>query len=305
MKLYYFQGDPPNFGDELNVTMWSHLLPRGFLDGDESELFLGIGSIIQHDLPPTARKIVVGSGYGGYTEKPDPQDGTWDFRFVRGPQTAEELGLPPERAIADAAVMLRATPLPAPAEGIGAAFIPHYESLERGNWADACAAAGVHLIDPTGPTERVIAEIRGARVVIAEAMHGAIVADALRTPWVAVRTMDHVHRFKWFDWARALDIDYRPEFLWPSHMREGWAYWTGRSGLGPRARAVFGNPVARPANAAMTALAARSLVRLAGAAPVLSPDAAIGRATERALEAVDLLVRERSTGSDRRRSVRA
>lgn len=291
MKLTYFRGDPPNFGDELNAWMWDALLPSGFLDDDDSTLFLGIGSIIQDIYPAVARKVVVGSGFAGaYSALPDVHDGTWDFRFVRGAETCRKLGLDPALAITDAAVLLRAVPLPAPAPGIGTAFIPHYESVERGNWAKVCELAGVHLIDPTRPSREVLAEIRGADLVIAEAMHGAIVSDAMRTPWIGLRTMHHVHRAKWFDWAASLGIDYRPERLAPSNGREFWAYHTGRWGSGPRARAVFGSRAFRPIDAVIERASAASLRRLARMQPQLSSDRAIEAATTRAIEAVERLV---------------
>ena len=295
MKLKYFQGNPPNFGDELNASMWKHLLPSGFLDQDEKTLFIGIGSIIEPGYPNDARKIVVGSGYGGYTRLPDVHDGNWDFRFVRGPQTTEALGIDPALAIADSAILLRATPLPKPTKGIGTAFIPHYESIDRGNWRHVCKLAGVHFIDPTLPTKQVISEIMGADLVIAEAMHGAIVSDALRTPWIGVRTMHKVHRFKWMDWARALDIDYRPEFLFPSNLRETWATSTGRSGSGARAVATLDSAIAAPLNAGLAHIAANSMQKLARLEPTLSPDKSIGRATDRALGAIRGMVKEYAT----------
>lgn len=291
MKLTYFEGDPPNFGDELNSWIWNALLPPDFLDDDDSTLFLGIGSIIQDIYPAHALKVVVGSGFAGaYSTLPDVHDGTWDFRFVRGRETCRILGLDPSLALTDSAVLLRAVDLPDPRPGIGTAFIPHYESVERGNWARACEMAGVHFIDPTRPSREIIAEIRGADLVICEAMHGAIVSDALRTPWIGVQTMHHVHRAKWFDWAGSLDIDYRPQKLRPSNGREFWAYHTGRWGSGPRARAVFGSPAFRPVDAAILRASAASLTRLARAEPQLSDDEAIEAATEKALLALDRLV---------------
>ncbi|WP_296635311.1 polysaccharide pyruvyl transferase family protein [Roseovarius sp.] len=292
MKLTYFQGRSPNFGDELNATMWHHLLPQSFFDEDPSTLFVGIGSVIQHNYPRSARKVVVGSGYGGYTALPDISDGTWDFRFVRGPRTASALGLDPRQAITDAAVLLRATPLPPPAKAIGTAFIPHYESIERGDWRAACDLAGIHFIDPTESPDQVIAQLRGADLVIAEAMHGAIVADAMRTPWIGVKTMHHVHRFKWYDWTDSLAIPYRPRPLLPSNGREAWAVATGRSGSGPGVRAVFENPAGRPVNWACRHLAARSLQSLARVDPHLSADSEIERATDRALSRVEAMVRD-------------
>ncbi|MDJ1006302.1 MAG: polysaccharide pyruvyl transferase family protein [Paracoccaceae bacterium] len=291
MKLTYFEGTPPNFGDALNAWIWDALLPPGFLDDDPDVLFLGIGSIIQSVYPQKARKVVVGSGFAGaYSSLPDVRDGSWDIRFVRGPETCRHLGIDPALAITDAAVLLRALKVPAPSPGIGVAFIPHYESVERGNWATVCDLAGVRFIDPTRPSREVLADIRGAGLLICEAMHGAIVADAMRTPWIGVETMHHVHRAKWFDWAASLGIDYRPARLRPSNGREFWAYHTGRWGSGPRARAVFESPAFRPVDTAILHAAAKSLARLAKSEPQLSDAQALERATERALAALDRLV---------------
>ena len=46
-----------------------------------------------------------------------------------------------------------------------------------------------------------------------EALHGAIVADALRVPWIAVKLFDHIIEFKWRDWCRSLGLNYSPLLL--------------------------------------------------------------------------------------------
>ncbi len=293
MKLTYFQGDPPNFGDELNAWIWNSVLPEGFLDEDTDVLFLGIGSIIQDIYPTDARKVVFGSGFSaGYANVPDVHDGTWDIRFVRGAETCTALGLPTEFAITDAAVLLRAVDLPPPTPGLGPAFMPHYVSVERGDWQKVCDLAGVHFIDPTKDTRAILADIQGASVVVAEAMHGAIVADVLRTPWIGVQTMHHIHRKKWFDWAGSLGIDFRPALLQPSNGREAWAFHTGRYGSGPGARAVFDHWTFRPINHLLARRAAQSMRRLLRSTPSLSDADKIEEATTRVLAEVDALIND-------------
>ena len=51
-------------------------------------------------------------------------------------------------------------------------------------------------------------------------MHGAIVADAMRVPWIALRPLASVHRLKWHDWAGALEVDVRFQALAASSLPE-------------------------------------------------------------------------------------
>lgn len=291
MKLTYFRSIPSNFGDALNETMWDTLLPSGFLDDDPSTLFLGIGSILDDAYPLAARKLVAGSGYGGYSDPPYVHDGSWRFAWVRGPRTAARLGLEPDLAIGDAAILVRETPLPPPRAGVDAVFMPHYQSLERGDWRAACALAGVEFLDPGAPAQDTIARIRGARVVIAEAMHGAIVADALRTPWIGILPFDHRHREKWFDWAEALGISLHRDTLRPSTLREAVAMASGRHILGRPSERLLANRLVAPVNFALRHRAAAALRRCSERVePNLSSDAAIEGATDRMLVALRELV---------------
>lgn len=296
MKLTFFRGKAPNFGDELNPYMWPRLLPEGFLDEDESELFVGIGSILLDTMPRAPLKHVMGSGYAGYTAPPPIHDGSWNVVFVRGPRTAAELGLPAEKAISDSAILLRALDLPAPAAGIGVAFMPHYESLDRGFWAEACRLAGVTLIDPRHDVEPVIAAIRGAKLLITEAMHGAIVADAMRTPWIPVLPIHARHHGKWLDWSDSLSIELRPHRLRPTSLMEFYVGISGGRGkIEGRAGRLSRSRLAAPANKVLTALAAERLRKLAGREPQLSRDAKIEEATLRAVDAVDRFVQSRNS----------
>jgi len=230
MKLTYFESQPANFGDELNSWMWPRILPHGFLDDDPSELFVGIGSILHDAFPHSPRKYVMGSGYGGYEALPDLAAQNWSVVFVRGPVTARLLNLDSSLAICDSAVLLRTLDeLPQAAPSIDVAFMPHFDSLTRGHWQEACNQAGVTFLDPTGDVELLLSQIRGARLVVTEAMHGAIVADTLRVPWIAVRPFHRSHHMKWQDWSGALGltVDFRElpassiKELAARHLRRG------------------------------------------------------------------------------------
>lgn len=293
MKLVFFRGKVPNFGDELNLHVWPALLPKGFLDDDEDELFVGIGSIIGDHLPARSRKFVMGSGYAGYMGLPDVHDGSWDIRFVRGPNTAKTLGIDPGLSICDSAILLRAMELPPPDERVGVAFMPHYESLERGNWAEACRLAGMTLIDATEPVEKVLSQIAGARLLITEAMHGAIVADALRTPWIGARPIYGGHHKKWLDWAGALGLDVRLNTLKPTSVLEYYIGRTGRGGSLGKVGRFSASPLAGIPNRIFTEQAARHLDEMSRLEPQLSADTAIREVTDRALAAVDGFVRSR------------
>ena len=294
MKLVFFRGKEPNFGDELNLHVWPAMLPEGFLDEDESELFVGIGSIIGDHLPASSRKFVMGSGYAGYMGLPDVHDGSWDIRFVRGPNTARTLKIDQNLSICDSAILLRLMELPPPDESTGIAFMPHYESLERGNWAEACRMAGMTLIDARDPVDKVLSQLRGASLLITEAMHGAIVADALRTPWIGARPIYGGHHKKWLDWAGALDLDVRLNPLKPSSVLEYYIGRTGRGGALGKVGRFNASPLASIPNRMFTTDAARHLQSMAKLEPQLSSDAAIARVTERAFTAVDSFVRSRA-----------
>lgn len=295
MKLSYFKEQVSNFGDDLNPLMWNAVLPEGFLDEDESELFLGIGSILWDDWPKKATKHVMGSGFGGYRAgPPDMRDGTWNPVFVRGPRTAKILGLAPEKAICDAAIFIPAMKLPERRETGRVVFMPHFQSLRRGLWKEACDLAGITMVDPTGDVMQILEEIRGAKLVITEAMHGAIVADIVRTPWIATIPLAPEHHMKWWDWADALEIPLKPNPLLPTTALEGYISMTGSNKKhGPRAYKLNNSPLLAPVNKLLTYRAANRLRKLTTVEPQLSADANLARAHERAMEALNGFVRTR------------
>jgi succinoglycan biosynthesis protein ExoV len=206
MKLFAYKGSESNFGDELNHWLWDRLLP-GFFNDDEDELFLGIGSVLYDSHPEKSKKIVFGAGYAGYSNLP-VIDNSWDFYFVRGKETAKQLNLSENLAIGDSGILIRSVIKDqARVKKYKSSYIPHFESAIVGSWEKICEKSGVNFIDPRWSVDRVLEEILASEVVISEAMHGVIIADSLRVPWIAVRPFDPNHRKKWQDWASVLDVD--------------------------------------------------------------------------------------------------
>jgi succinoglycan biosynthesis protein ExoV len=278
MKLYFFRGDAPNFGDELNIWLLPKIFPEMF-DDDESALFLGIGSILFDDHPKDRLKIVFGSGYGGYTPPPAFDD-NWKIYCVRGPRTAKACNLSTDYIAADTAILI-ARHRAKTARSSGYSFMPHWESAERGNWALACARSGIRFIDPRSAVEDVLQSIETSAVLITEALHGAIVADALRVPWIPVLPFHRAHRMKWFDWAEALDVSISHHAILPSSTREARGSRTQAHAIrlkDPKGLLKLGVAVL---DRMFVHAAASRLKRVAKQSPMLSSDAALERALER------------------------
>jgi succinoglycan biosynthesis protein ExoV len=283
--LYRWQGVSSNFGDELNTILWPALLPD-FFDGDPAIRFLGIGSVLDQRHSSQAIKLVAGSGYGGYERKPNLDD-TWIIHWVRGPRTAATLGLPLTLALGDPAVLVpKAIDIPA-GDGRDIGFMPHFESAARGAWQQAAALAGVRLIDPRDPPLRILEAIGRCKLLLSEALHGVIVADAMRVPWVAIRPLARVHRAKWWDWTDTMDLRPRFHALPASTVSE----WAASSTLGSFhvTRAWLGRHEQRLGLMTSERLVARAgqvLRRAARVSPQLSADTALDRCQSRMLDAM-------------------
>jgi len=214
MKLFYYNGTSSslkvgNFGDDLNPWLWQRLIPD-ILSMDSQTVFVGIGTLLNEHLPEIAQKIIFGSGVG-YGKVPIV-DYTWKVYFVRGQLSAKALGLKPELGITDPAILIRRFFIPSGKKNYKYSFMPHFsEEIHNGaGWREICLNLDFHYIDPTAPVEQILAEISESEVLLAEAMHGAIVADALRTPWVAVKTKKGILDFKWNDWLSSINLPYEP-----------------------------------------------------------------------------------------------
>lgn len=211
MKLLHFRGPngERNFGDELGPWLWDRLLPKAF-DEQADEVFVGIGTLLNNRLPRASRLLVFGSGVG-YGEGTPVPDSTWSVYCVRGPLSADTLGLSSSLAVTDPGALVRRFFPPTGSGRVARRFsyMPHWR-YACDDWERVCARIGFGYIDPRRSVEDVIDAIRHTGVLIAEAMHGAIVADALRVPWIPVQSTPAILDFKWRDWCASLELEYRP-----------------------------------------------------------------------------------------------
>lgn len=220
MKLHYFRfaNGVTNFGDDLNPWLWEKLLPDVF-DGDERSIFVGIGTLLNKTLPKANKTAVFGSGVGYGGGVLPTIDQSWKIYCVRGPLSAKKLGIAPELAVTDSALLIRRVYKPNLEKRTKFAYMPHIRLAMLGDpaWKDICEEAGMSYIDPRWQTETILSAICQTEVLLTEAMHGAIVADALRVPWVPVMTSTTILPFKWHDWCSTVGLKYEPHYLMPSN----------------------------------------------------------------------------------------
>jgi succinoglycan biosynthesis protein ExoV len=225
MKLYYWKGVEPfkNFGDELNPIIWSRLLSN-LLDDDDRSLFLGIGTILNNKIPSGPTKIVLGSGVG-YGEKP-LIDEKWKFYSLRGPLTANMLGLPESLVVTDPAILIKNCGFSfIEKKKIKFGYMPHWLNAFS-KWKHVCAEIDFLYIDPLNPVMDILSSINQVDCLICEAMHGAIVADCFRIPWIPVYDVGNrdYSAFKWKDWCGSMDVTYKPYGInhLPNRYEEKW-----------------------------------------------------------------------------------
>lgn len=225
MAIFFYNGlsavpSLRNFGDDINPMLLGKLFDAKLI-ACPKRCIIGIGTILNDknaaSLAHYERKIVFSSGVG-YGTVETRFDSSWDFVCVRGPSSAEILGLSADKALCDGAVLL-ADYYPPKAASVraGTVFIPHVNSdWENGfSWKSVCKDLGLIYLSPDAPIEHFIETVQTASCVITEAMHGAILADTMRTPWIPVRHLFH-EQFKWQDWFRSMELTYTSYPIWPT-----------------------------------------------------------------------------------------
>lgn len=288
MELAYYKNVRGNFGDDLNPWLWDKVFPD--LIGTRDDIVLvGMGTILENwfakSLPPQKRKVVLGAG-AGMTMPLLKRDESWTFYGVRGPLSARYLDLDPACALTDPAMCIGRWVEP-PSQRRNVGFMPHHDSLMKWDWKKVCEQIGLVYLDPRAEPLETLKRINGVEKVIAEAMHGAIVADALRVPWVPLRMNQWNYVGKWDDWASTIrtPVHFRvvPELYDPVF---GQSY---AKRLGWKVRAMAGRQApASPRR--LVSFVRRELLRLAESdGGHLSDDASLNDVTNRFLEAAHRL----------------
>jgi succinoglycan biosynthesis protein ExoV len=304
MQVMFWQSPLGNFGDDVNRWIWDRLLPGHAGWAGETTL-VGVGSLLGDGFDlPAGRKLVVGTG-SGYGSLPDVRDGTWDIRCVRGPKTAEALGLPREIGVADpVSALCRQPDFAGLARSEEVLFVPHWQSATQPDldWPALCARAGIGYQSPCADAGVVVRRIAGARLVLAESLHAAIVADAFRVPWHAVwTTAASFKRFKWEDWTESLELPFTVHNLLAPLDRLAPA---AKAALGRKGRVLTRRAVrtptgggrlpwrARASDAVLDAATVRSLRRVAALPPNLSRDEVHERQLDRFEEILRSVARD-------------
>ena len=218
MKLGFYEYQTGNVGDDLNPFLWTKLIPN-LVNEDQSTIFVGIGSIFDTRYDAYSKKIVFGAGARSAEQLPKVDD-TWDIKFVRGPLTSKSLQ---DRGVAanyitDPGILVSNFFLkPKTVKGkIG--LIPYYLT-EHEPWHHISKLLGYTLISPTLSVEDFVLQVGECELVVTEAMHGSIIADAMRVPWIpySSSTMLHenqTHNFKWTDWCSSMELEFE-DFILP------------------------------------------------------------------------------------------
>ena len=205
-----------NFGDQLNDVIWSSLLPNLSRIWPKHAI-AGIGTFGHLTVPRHVEYLhVFGTGATGDLSASFPNVKNLKVHFLRGPLTAKIWGAP-GLGLVDGAALITQTKLwelPAETRTHRIGYVPHHLSDKFANYELICRLAGVKYVTSRGyDTESFIRKIKSCDYIITEALHGAVVADLFRKPWVAVSSRRYINAFKWDDWCRSIGLEYHPNSI--------------------------------------------------------------------------------------------
>lgn len=230
MDIHIHPCPKPNVGDVLNTWFWPRLLGSDVLDLCPGDLLVGVGTVLNDHLPKSNHYHVLGAG-AGYGSGQLPCMDSWNIYFVRGKLTARFLGLDQKMAISDPAILIDTLIPCLKQETIPVSFMPHTGIDSQAYRQFIEEVMEWHYISPSDPEHIILDSIASSQRLITSAMHGAIIADAYRTPWLGIKTSDEILSFKWHDWWSSLGLKtnlVKVPAYWPERG-SGVRGWLGRT----------------------------------------------------------------------------
>ena len=310
MYLEYCTTSLGNFGDDLNPWLFPKMMPKAFQSAEDKIAFLGIGTILdqkrveREKLNKNKVNVVFSSG-AGFGKAPQLDD-SWHIYCVRGEHTANQLGIGKDKVIADGAYLLRnIIDYKSTRKTSRIGFIPHHSSENYLNWSNICQQCGFKFISMRQPVERVLEQMLNCDSIITEAMHGAIVADALRIPWIPVSYSPKFMLAKWQDFSGSLNIDLNVNSLpfyvdTPLKLGQRIEHTVKRRlsyfGWGPDKWSRLPNAYRKVDSAQLDQLCEK-LTKIAQSAPYhQSSEATVENVTQKLSESLDILYNDYLTG---------
>jgi succinoglycan biosynthesis protein ExoV len=125
--------------------------------------------------------------------------------------------------------------------------------------------------------------INHTEVLLTEAMHGAIIADSLRVPWIPIVSNPSILSFKWDDWCQSLSLEYQPVYIKRLHH--------------PRHKSDLLQPLRITRNWTRQKMSEFELRKIAkNSQPYLSNDNIINAKTRELEEKIEILLEEINQG---------
>lgn len=229
MKIYSYRAPQGNLGDDLNHWLWPRVLQSDFLQ--RPGVFMGIGSVIHaahfEQLPRERPLYIFGAGCRSARDPFEGVEIKKKIVMVRGPLSAQALHLSSGFAGLDAAYALQFTSeypqLRSLPKKHGVTLIPYFRSGPLVHYPSVGSLKRWNILrsDEYGSMPHALQTIAESQFILTESLHGAIIADALRVPWMRLwyylnRPADQeTGRFKWADWQQSLGIEHIPTLQIP------------------------------------------------------------------------------------------
>lgn len=200
------------FMDRLNEWLLLQYL-RKYATLDETSVLFGGVTFNKYLVPgyitPFSRQILLlGTGVDENFPLTTPPH-NWAVYAVRGPLTAQKLSLPPQKSVTDSAILLKGVlpPLSQKRHYPRTYLADIQGSRHRHALEKICAEFNIHLISLQNSMEKILEVLQQSQCVITDSLHGAIVADTLRIPWIPLLP-PQVGDFPWRDWCASMDIPF-------------------------------------------------------------------------------------------------